>query len=193
MGLGNTQFVMQRIRGVLDAFVAQSRSRLKVLFTQTANRASSLIENSFHPHGAGPLMVLVGVQDASLHKIRDFSRDAGAEILLLATTALAASYPISRAQPDHVIIDLETAGGIASAYSDLRKFRDQHPDLPVILLSNEFAGDDFSTDRLALCDISLRAPFSFDALRFALREAVVNNAVWQKRQRDQAQAAHRQA
>ena len=52
--------------------------------------------------------------------------------------------------------------------------------------------DDFSTDRLALCDISLRAPFSFDALRFALREAVVNNAVWQKRQRDQAQAAHPQ-
>ncbi len=192
MGLGNTRSVMQRIRGVLEAFVAHGRRTLQALFPQTANRSSTLTENSSAPEGAGPLMVLVGVKDASLHKIRDFSRDAGAEVLLLDATALEASYPISRAQPDLVIIDLETAGGIASAYSDLRKFREQHADLPVILLSNEFAGDDFSTDRLALCDISLRAPFSFDALRFALREAAVNNAVWQKRQRDQAQAAHPQ-
>ena len=48
---------------------------------------------------------------------------------------------------------LEAAGGITSAYPALRAFRDRHPDIPVILLSDEFSTDDFGTDRLALCDV----------------------------------------
>ena len=81
-----------------------------------------------------------------------------------------------------MIIDLEAAGGITSAYPALRAFRDRHPDIPVILLSDEFSTDDFGTDRLALCDVSLRIPFSFASFGFALREAEVNNTVWQQRQ-----------
>ena len=193
MGLGNTRFVVRRIRGVRDAFVAHGRKMLKALFTRSEDGSQTFTEDALGPQDAGPLIALVGLKDASLHKIRDFSRDAGVEILLFDTSALSASYPIARAKPDLVIIDLETAGGIASAYSDLRKFRDQHAQIPVILLSHEYAGDDFGTDRLALCDISLRAPFSFQALNFALHEAEVNNAVWQKRLLDQAQAKHLQA
>jgi DNA-binding NarL/FixJ family response regulator len=83
-------------------------------------------------------MVVLGLKEASLHKIEDFVQDEGGEILVLDRTALTTFYPIARANPDHVIIDLEAAGGITAAYPAIRGFRDRHPDIPVILLSDEF-------------------------------------------------------
>lgn len=42
--------------------------------------------------------------------------DEDNEILALDSTALTTFYPIARANPDQVIVDLEAAGGITSAY-----------------------------------------------------------------------------
>jgi hypothetical protein len=68
------------------------------------------------------------------------------------------------------------------AYDYLHDLRQRRPDLPVILVSEDFSSNDFSTERLPLCDASLRAPVVFSALEFALSEALdVNNPQWVER------------
>jgi CheY-like chemotaxis protein len=188
MRLGNMRFTVQNLRNLLERLATQGRDTIWALVGRSVDPDRALATQPTQSQKAIHLMALVGVKEASLHKIHDFIRDEGGEILMLDTTALNDGYPIARAKPDHVIIDIESAGGIASAYSALRRFRDHHPDIPVILLSDEFSTDDFGTNRLALCDISLRTPFSFATLDFAMREAEVNNKAWQQRQVDLSQA-----
>lgn len=80
-----------------------------------------------------------------------------------------------------VIVDLDRCGGIARIASDLMVFRKVRPDIPVILVSADSVVDDFSTERLAIADVTLRAPVSMSRLDLALAEAQVNNQVWQAR------------
>lgn len=80
-----------------------------------------------------------------------------------------------------VILDLESCGGIALVASDLIAFRLRHQTTPVILISDESAVDDFSTERLAITDVTLRGPVSLSRLDLALAEAQINNQVWQDR------------
>ncbi len=89
--------------------------------------------------------------------------------------------PTGRA-PSHVMIDLDAFGSVMRAYDYLHDLRQRRPDLPVILVSEDFSSNDFSTERLPLCDASLRAPVVFSALEFALSEALdVNNPQWVER------------
>lgn len=80
-----------------------------------------------------------------------------------------------------VIVDLDSCGGIASVASDLITFRLKHQRTPVIIISAESAVDDFSTERLAVTDVTLRGPVSMSRLDLALAEAQINNQVWQDR------------
>lgn len=82
----------------------------------------------------------------------------------------------------HLIVDLDQMGGIQTAVDDLRRIREQWPEIVVVLISSDFAADDYSCDRLAVCDVSLRRPAGMASLEFGLMEASeVNNAVWQAR------------
>ena len=182
MRLETTQFAVQHLRNLLERLTVKGRKALFAPLGRFGGRNMTWAAPPTQVQGATLILVVVGLKEASLHKIQDFVQDEGGEILVLDSTALTTFYPIARANPDHVIIDLDAAGGITAAYPALRGFRDRHPDIPVILLSDEFSTDDFGTDRLALCDVSLRIPFSFATFSFALREAEVNNAVWQQRQ-----------
>lgn len=80
-----------------------------------------------------------------------------------------------------VVVDLESCGGIASIVSDLMAFRQAYVDTPVILISADSEVDDFSTERLAIGDVTLRGPVSVSRLDLALAEAQINNQVWQAR------------
>ena len=55
------------------------------------------------------------------------------------------------------------------------------PSLSVILISGSFARDDFTIERLPLCDVSLRAPTSLKSFETGIKDALENNAAWQKR------------
>ncbi|OYX39788.1 MAG: hypothetical protein B7Y91_00635 [Rhodobacterales bacterium 32-64-14] len=82
----------------------------------------------------------------------------------------------------HLIVDLDQMGGIHNAVDDLRRIREQWPEIVVVLISSDFAADDYSCDRLAVCDVSLRRPVGMASLEFGLMEASeVNNPVWQAR------------
>ena len=81
-----------------------------------------------------------------------------------------------------LVIDIDGFGGPDLVVARLMDLRKRHPSLPVIVISSEVRFNDFTTERLAICDVTLRAPISSAALELALAEASVNNLLWQARQ-----------
>lgn len=77
-----------------------------------------------------------------------------------------------------VLIAIDDFGGITKVIEDLRHLRRILPDLPVILLSAEVHGDDFSNVRKHICDVTVRLPVSLTRLNLAICESVVNNTEW---------------
>lgn len=81
-----------------------------------------------------------------------------------------------------LIVDIDGFGGPELVVARLMDLRRRHPSLPVIVVSADVQFNDFTTERLAICDVTLRAPVSAPALELALAEAAVNNLLWQARQ-----------
>jgi hypothetical protein len=79
-------------------------------------------------------------------------------------------------------IDIDGFGGAQLVVARLMDLRRRVPSLPVIVISAEVQFHDFTTERLAVCDVTLRAPVTAAALDLALAEAAVNNLLWQARQ-----------
>lgn len=57
----------------------------------------------------------------------------------------------------------------------LRRFA---PDLPIIMLSARITASDYSTERMAICDVTLKAPVPPADLIEALATALENHAFW---------------
>lgn len=57
----------------------------------------------------------------------------------------------------------------------LRRFA---PDLPVIMVSSRIAASDYSTERMAICDVTLKSPAQTIDLLEALAAALENHAYW---------------
>lgn len=81
-----------------------------------------------------------------------------------------------------LVIDIDGFGGAQLVVARLMDLRRRVPSLPVIVISAEVQFHDFTTERLAICDVTLRAPVTAAALDLALAEAAVNNLLWQARQ-----------
>lgn len=69
-----------------------------------------------------------------------------------------------------MLFDIETAQNIESAVLDLLDFRATCPEVPVILLSDSVARDDYSAHRRPIGDITLRKPVFRQRLIRAVRE-----------------------
>lgn len=80
-----------------------------------------------------------------------------------------------------VVVDLDSLKDLAGAIDALVNLRAERPNVLVVVLSKEVKRDDFSLERLAMCDVTLRLPVRPEDLHFALEEARVNNQVWVKR------------
>ena len=82
-----------------------------------------------------------------------------------------------------LIVDLDGFGLAegGTAEDSLHDLRARMPEIVVIGVSTAVANNDFSTDRLALCDVTLRGPVSLAALELGMNEAAMNNLVWQSR------------
>ena len=78
-----------------------------------------------------------------------------------------------------MLIDIESFGATDHKIDELRRLRNKHPSVLVILASWAFGHDDFSTDHLPIADVCLKAPLTFARLELALVEAEVNNEIWQ--------------
>ncbi|WP_294619408.1 hypothetical protein [uncultured Roseovarius sp.] len=89
-------------------------------------------------------------------------------------------------QATYVFVSIDDFGGPTIVYNQLRGLRQNMPNTAVILVSSEFAVDEFGTHRLMLADVSLRFPFSKSSLLFALNQAPVNLSTWRERVASQA-------
>ncbi|MDD7972458.1 hypothetical protein [Roseinatronobacter alkalisoli] len=61
---------------------------------------------------------------------------------------------------DFVIVDVEHLGGVHQALNFCLAIRAALPDLKIILISDEVAGDDFGSERKPVCDGTLMKPIS---------------------------------
>lgn len=82
---------------------------------------------------------------------------------------------------DVLFFKYEDFGTITSLFNFMRLFRLRCPSLPLVLVSTDFLRDDFSPERLALCDASLKLPTSPERLEAAIEAAHANNALWVER------------
>ena len=79
-------------------------------------------------------------------------------------------------------VDVDSFSDLDSLIDRLRVLRACHPSVPVVLISSAFYRHDFSTERLAIADVSLRWQSRKSDLLDAVIEARRNNEVWQSRQ-----------
>lgn len=61
---------------------------------------------------------------------------------------------------DFVIVDVEHLGGVHKALDFCLDIRKALPDMKIILISDEVSGDDFGSERKAVCDGTLMKPVS---------------------------------
>jgi len=70
---------------------------------------------------------------------------------------------------------------IEDCVDELVQMRSERCNLPLILVSSNFARDDYGEDRLPIADASLRAPVLGTRILYAARIAKANNQVWKAR------------
>lgn len=109
-------------------------------------------------------------------------REQGIPVLLGRSLAVATATRFRGKAPySLILVDIDMLGDLPRVIDDLLTLRAAFRDVPVILVSRDLAQDDFSTQRLPICDVSLRWPASFYRLEMAIAEAQVNNRQWQAR------------
>lgn len=77
------------------------------------------------------------------------------------------------------LIDIECLGGISRSYDLLRGIRDQFPRIAIVIYSDRTTAHDFGTERSAICDATLKRPFTQRDLETAIVSACINNAILQ--------------
>ena len=90
---------------------------------------------------------------------------------------------LARLKAHSVILffEVESFGGVDKTYEDLRFVRDSFPEVKVVFISENFLVDDFSLERLPLCDVSFRWPASRHNMMEGLDVARENNQIWTAR------------
>lgn len=100
------------------------------------------------------------------------------------TLELDEAIEASKRAPDAwslVAVEIDSFGGICEVVDDLLECRSAVPDVPVILISEAFSRNDFSEDRLPICDASLRKSNARAMLVNAIKAAKSNNFSWRRR------------
>lgn len=161
-------------------FIATRRSVTSRTDRDASLRRSDILESLDLDCDAAIIMV-----GQRLDRERDWILRQHATVLQVPSLSNIRSTWIGGKKISHLIVQIDYFGGIWEVFDELRRIRNTLSELPVILVSYDFAQDDFRCERLALCDASLRAPVSLASLEFGLTEAAnVNNPAWQARMRD---------
>ena len=79
---------------------------------------------------------------------------------------------------DAALVDADFLGDEGAMIDFGIRLRRYAPDLPIIILSSRVAQSDFSTERMAICDVTLRPPLTPTSLLEALAVAATNHDRW---------------
>lgn len=88
------------------------------------------------------------------------------------------------ADPDNtgiVFVEIESLGGITQTIEALLEIRKIAPAVTLVLLSEKATVSEFGTERLAICDATVKSPIGWKSLVEALEQAKTNNKIWQDR------------
>lgn len=103
--------------------------------------------------------------------------EAGATVILCTkrhTTIHALWADVAQAQV--IFIDADTFDDTGKLVDFCMKLRSLAPDKPTILQSAVVGQNDFTTERMSICDVTLSKPTSRAVLHYAIDVAVENNA-----------------
>jgi CheY-like chemotaxis protein len=82
---------------------------------------------------------------------------------------------------DLALFDCDHVGDQGDVIDFGLRLRRYAPDMPVIMVSSRVAAHDFSAERMAICDVTLKKPVTRSAFFLALQAALDNHAHWQMR------------
>lgn len=76
---------------------------------------------------------------------------------------------------DVILLDLDTYYETPDFIMVVSRFRVEHRDVPIVVMSQRVRSHDFSRTRRSICDATLRIPFDSEDGRRALYAAIANN------------------
>ena len=79
---------------------------------------------------------------------------------------------------DMALVDADFLGDKIEMIDFGMRLRRFSPELPVVMLSSRIAAPDYSTERMAFCDVTLRLPVTETALYESFSIALENHAYW---------------
>lgn len=82
---------------------------------------------------------------------------------------------------DYVFIDIDSDTDVDELFGQLFVIREFSPETRVILVCSSFKCDDFSSEGLNICDVSLRWPISLARLELGLVMSCSNNDIWREK------------
>lgn len=131
---------------------------------------------------AGWTVLICDSLDAETVMLRDWVASLGGTSIRIAQVGDAAPF-IARHRDAKIALILEArADDLERRIDECLDLRARFPDCPIILMSESFGRNDFSTERMAVCDVSLRSPVSQVAFKLGVPAALSNNAYFVSRQ-----------
>jgi hypothetical protein len=137
---------------------------------------------SFNPIEGGPLAI-VSRSGEPFEDAISLARACGTEVAVFPELApVLSSILLRRSHWSMLMVNLDDQD-IDHGVEALSAFRQRVPLQKIVLASRGFRDYDFSEERLAIADASLRVPFGFEGAEKAFLAAEENNAVWNARLR----------
>lgn len=78
----------------------------------------------------------------------------------------------------YIILDADAWGGVPALVGFCMWLRRLAPSVPIIILSSDPDDQDFTTERIQICDVTVTKPFTARAMSHALATAEHNNSIY---------------
>lgn len=115
-------------------------------------------------------------------EVFEFISSYGMEALPLGSSIFEKFYPrFIDLNCGLIIMCIDDFSSLGRTIQKLRDFREERPDVPVLLMSANFISDDITQERLAICDVSLHIPINSSNIEEYFSSAWMNNDAWKRR------------
>lgn len=119
-------------------------------------------------------VLLMGFAPAALSRMREELHSAGVRMVASCPSVKQLDNVVGMGLSFNlVVVNGDAFTDIDNAVDNLICFRCSAPHVRVLFVSTEVKGDDFGSDRRAICDATVRAPVSADRLRAGVRAALM--------------------
>lgn len=105
----------------------------------------------------------------------------GVPLRILSDSQLIATARNLQYEKAILFMELKVGEDIDTFVNRCFSLREINSSMPIVLFSSRFRYDDFSTERLAICDASLRAPLLHSTFEQSIEIAIQNNQIFSLR------------